>query len=199
MDNKEPKLTDAHSLQEIQTAGKKLSAARISWELDIEDVAENLNLSVHAVEALEKDDYEKLPGYTFVKGYIRSYATLLRLDPEDVLNGVDLQPEKLSEIPSAKSSLKIKSRSRPKKKKSGGKFLKAILFLVLLVVLSLVGLNQFSKLDKVELARMFKLPSADVSGKADKDDNEIVFPDTTNDAPASETSEPKKEALIRIE
>lgn len=191
MDNKEPVLTEPQSIKPIQSAGKKLSEARLSWELSVEEVAENLNLSAETVKALERDDYDRLPGYTFVKGYIRSYSTLLRLDPEDVLSGIDLQPERLSEIPASRSAVKFKSRSRPNKKKSrGGKFVRAILFLVLLVVLALFGLNQFSKIDKDELARIFKIPTSEETQSAGE--NEIVFPATESDGK-------KKEALIRIE
>ena len=34
------------------------------------------------LEALEQDDYEVIPGATFVKAYLRNYATFLRLDAD---------------------------------------------------------------------------------------------------------------------
>ncbi len=42
-------------------------------------------MTLHYVKSLENDQYEKLPGKTFVKGYIRSYARLVKLDVEDLL------------------------------------------------------------------------------------------------------------------
>jgi len=62
--------------------GELLSTARISWGLTVEEVAHHLNLCVDTIHALEQDDYSQLPGYTFVKGYVRSYAKLLKLDEE---------------------------------------------------------------------------------------------------------------------
>jgi cytoskeleton protein RodZ len=44
-----------------------------------------LHLTVHYIKALENDAYHKLPGTTFVKGYIRAYARFLNLDVNEVL------------------------------------------------------------------------------------------------------------------
>ena len=35
--------------------------------------------------ALEDDDYQSLPGATYVRGYLRSYAQLLGLSPDPIL------------------------------------------------------------------------------------------------------------------
>jgi cytoskeleton protein RodZ len=48
-----------------------------------------LHLTVHYVKALEGDDYGKLPGLTFVKGYLRSYARFLGADVDNVLARFD--------------------------------------------------------------------------------------------------------------
>ncbi|MCY3768038.1 MAG: helix-turn-helix transcriptional regulator [Gammaproteobacteria bacterium] len=130
------------------TAGKKLSEARIAYGLSVEEVAENLNLSIHSVEALERDDYESLPGYTFAKGYLRSYAALLHLDPKDILASVELVPEELLDIASPKSMAKSGSRRGAiHKKRPRGRVFKRIVLAVVFVALVLVGIDQFSKLD----------------------------------------------------
>ncbi len=49
----------------------------------MKDVASDLLLSVARIEALENDDYEKLPGATYIIGYWRSYANLLGIDISD--------------------------------------------------------------------------------------------------------------------
>lgn len=65
--------------------GQVLSNARQTQGLNIADVARSLKLGVRQVEAMEADDYEKLPGMTFAKGFIRNYARLLQIDPEPML------------------------------------------------------------------------------------------------------------------
>src|SRR5512134_1106083 len=66
----------------------RLSQAREAQNLTTADVARRLKLSVWQVEALESGQYEQLPGLTFVRGFIRNYARLLNLDPEELARAV---------------------------------------------------------------------------------------------------------------
>ena len=65
--------------------GKQLAAAREEKGLSVADVARSLRLSVRQIEAIEADDFDKLPSKTFLRGFIRNYAKLLQLDPEPLL------------------------------------------------------------------------------------------------------------------
>ena len=66
-------------------AGAKLRAAREAAGLSVDAVAHQLKLAPRQVTALEDDDYQRLPGRTFVRGFARNYARFLRLDAESVL------------------------------------------------------------------------------------------------------------------
>jgi len=66
--------------------GQRLRAAREDAGLALADVAERLRLSTTIVKALEADDYERLPGAAFVKGYLRNYAKLVGLPADDIAN-----------------------------------------------------------------------------------------------------------------
>lgn len=67
--------------------GKILAQARKDKGLSVADVARSLRLSVRQIEAIDADDFDKLPGKTFLRGFIRNYAKLLQLDPEPLLQG----------------------------------------------------------------------------------------------------------------
>lgn len=67
------------------SAGEILLQARLIRGLSEKEVADRLHMTMHYVKALEADRYEKLPGAVFAKGYIKSYALILDLDPEMVL------------------------------------------------------------------------------------------------------------------
>lgn len=69
-----------------QGSGSMLSAARKAQNKSIEEIAEELNLSVTQIKTIELDQTEGLPEPTYVRGYIRSYAKLLGLKPESVLH-----------------------------------------------------------------------------------------------------------------
>lgn len=60
--------------------GALLRATREARGLDRQDVADALRFSPRMVEAIESEDLANLPPPLFVKGYLRSYATLLGLD-----------------------------------------------------------------------------------------------------------------------
>ena len=77
------------------TAGDWLRAAREAegWSIDV--VAQQLKLAPRQVKAIEDGNYAELPGRTFIRGFVRNYARLLRLDPEAVvaaLPGVEAAP-----------------------------------------------------------------------------------------------------------
>jgi cytoskeleton protein RodZ len=67
------------------TAGARLRAAREAAGLSIESVAQQLKLAPRQVRALEDDDFQRLPGRTFVRGFARNYARFLQLDPDTVV------------------------------------------------------------------------------------------------------------------
>lgn len=65
--------------------GSLLRAAREARGLSIAEVTHSIKFSARQIEAVECDDFDKLPGNTFLRGIIRSYAKLLRLDAEPLL------------------------------------------------------------------------------------------------------------------
>jgi cytoskeleton protein RodZ len=65
--------------------GARLAEARQAQNLAAADVARQLKLSVWQVEALEAGRYQQLPGPVFVRGFIRNYARIVKLDPEELL------------------------------------------------------------------------------------------------------------------
>jgi len=78
------------------SVGAILAEARQRMGLSVFDVSSKLRLTEHYVRAIEADDYGKLPGEVFVKGYLKSYAKFVGLDPEQV-RGAYRQPPGLAE------------------------------------------------------------------------------------------------------
>ena len=65
--------------------GRRLREAREASGLSIADVTQAIKFSARQIEAIEADDYAKLPGSTFARGVIRSYAKMLRLEEKPLL------------------------------------------------------------------------------------------------------------------
>src|SRR4030066_1920691 len=82
-------MTTAHSETAVRAPapgpGALLAQARADLHLAHEEVAAKLHLATRQIQALEQDDYSSLPGPTYVRGYLKSYALLLGLSPEPIL------------------------------------------------------------------------------------------------------------------
>ena len=62
-----------------------LARAREAAGMSLEEAARQLKFAPRQLQALEAGDLESLPSGTFVRGMLRSYARLLRLDAEPLL------------------------------------------------------------------------------------------------------------------
>lgn len=69
----------------VRSPGAQLASAREQYGWTVEQVASHLKLAPRQVIALECDDYASLPGMPIVRGFIRSYAKLLKLDSAPLL------------------------------------------------------------------------------------------------------------------
>jgi cytoskeleton protein RodZ len=61
--------------------GRTLAAQREAIGWSVEQVADQLKLAVRQVVALEAGDYASLPGPAVVRGFVRAYAKIVKLDP----------------------------------------------------------------------------------------------------------------------
>lgn len=66
--------------------GGKLRQAREQRGVSLRQIAANTKISVGVLEALERNDVSKLPGGIFSRGFVRSYATEVGLDPDQTVN-----------------------------------------------------------------------------------------------------------------
>lgn len=79
-------MSEAAPATERASPGQALAAARAELKLSLADVSQQIKFGVKQIAAIEADDYAKLPGMTFVRGMIRSYAKLVQIDPAPLLS-----------------------------------------------------------------------------------------------------------------
>ncbi|QEY58362.1 helix-turn-helix domain-containing protein [Pseudomonas sp. C27(2019)] len=86
-------MSDASLETDVQTVavGDVLRNARLAADWTIAEVANKLNLTANAVESIEASQFERLPGVTFARGYIRSYAKVLGLNADQLVEQFDKQ------------------------------------------------------------------------------------------------------------
>jgi cytoskeleton protein RodZ len=65
--------------------GTRLRQQRESREITLDEIAESSKIGKRYLEALESNDFAALPGGVFTKGYLRTYAEAIGIDPEPLL------------------------------------------------------------------------------------------------------------------
>lgn len=65
--------------------GEFLRRERELRHISLDEVAETTKISRRYLEAIEEDQYDRLPGEAFVRGFIRSYVKYIGLDPAETL------------------------------------------------------------------------------------------------------------------
>lgn len=69
--------------------GQRLREAREAAHLSAAEVASRMRLEPHIIERLENDEYDRLHGPTFVRGYLSGYARLLNLPERPILEAYE--------------------------------------------------------------------------------------------------------------
>lgn len=78
----------------VNTVGEILSKARQSLGLTIAEVVANTKIRFSYIQALENDDFSKLPETAYVLGYINRYAKYLHLDSTALVGQAKIQYQK---------------------------------------------------------------------------------------------------------
>lgn len=95
MDNSsENTLGNVSSSVEVRplSVGAVLREAREQLGLSVADVESRLKFASRQIEALEADNFSRLPEISFVRRFVRSYAKLLQLDPAPLLASLPIAP-----------------------------------------------------------------------------------------------------------
>ncbi|SES69398.1 cytoskeleton protein RodZ [Nitrosomonas marina] len=117
-DTSDHRVLDSASI--VHGIGHMLQNARVSRNMSVEEVSRQLRISVQQVEAIEKENFDELPGRTFVRGFVRNYANLMQLDsaaivqllpgPTTTVSHIEHTPFKVQEMkPSSRNGKGIGS------------------------------------------------------------------------------------------
>lgn len=90
----------------MESFGKFLKEARIAKNIDLNTIAAATSVNKEYLEALEEEDLDRIPGETYVTGFLRLYSDYLGLDTQYLIR---LQKAKvLQESPTPVELLQIK-------------------------------------------------------------------------------------------
>jgi hypothetical protein len=78
--------------------GATLREARMRARIDISEVEASTKIRAKYLRALENEEWDLLPGPTYVKSFLRTYAEALDLDAKLLVDEYKLRHERLSEV-----------------------------------------------------------------------------------------------------
>ncbi|MCP5468662.1 MAG: helix-turn-helix domain-containing protein [Deltaproteobacteria bacterium] len=71
--------------EEVESIGAYLKHQRELRGIPLEEISKHSLIRMEFLQAIEQEQFVKLPGLAFAKGYLRAYANYIGLDAEDVL------------------------------------------------------------------------------------------------------------------
>jgi transcriptional regulator with XRE-family HTH domain len=78
--------------------GESLREARMRARIDISEIEAQTKIRAKYLRALENEEWDLLPGPTYVKSFLRTYAEALDLDAKLLVDEYKLRHERLSEV-----------------------------------------------------------------------------------------------------
>lgn len=87
-----PEPAEPEAVAPAPLPGELLAARRRELNLSIDVVSMRVRLAPRQIVALEANDFAALPGSATVRGFVRSYAKLLGLDPEPLVALLKREP-----------------------------------------------------------------------------------------------------------
>ncbi len=87
------------SFQDLESLGATLKRQRELRNISLEEIASATKIRQEYLEAIEQDRFERVPGLTFLKGYVRAYAQHLGLASDEIVFRLQLLIEARDSAP----------------------------------------------------------------------------------------------------
>jgi transcriptional regulator with XRE-family HTH domain len=121
--------------------GTTLREARMRQRIDISEIESETKIRAKYLRALENEEWNLLPGPTYVKSFLRTYADALGLDGRLMVEEYKLRHERLSDIELQPiSPPRVRDPRGPRRRVPRG-WLVAIVVLGLIAALAALGSN----------------------------------------------------------
>lgn len=94
-----------------ETIGEQLRLAREERGVPLREVADQTRISIHYLEAIEANEFSRLPGGIFNRSFLKAYARYVKVDEKEALEGytryMRSQGDTGDDIPSAPYHSKV--------------------------------------------------------------------------------------------
>ena len=167
----------------MQTIGSYLKSGREARNIRLSDVARSTKISKWYLDCLEKDEFDKIPGGPYIKGYIASYASFIGIEEDEILKRYDSLHINIAD---ENETPDHRPQDKKRQKLLGFSFNKKMLFFLSLAVLGVLALganhfffqNQFHIASQSPDVRDLNVRSAPAS-KIKRDDTQSASSDNS--------------------
>jgi transcriptional regulator with XRE-family HTH domain len=135
--------------------GEKLRRQRESRNITLREISDSTKINKRYLEALERNDFDSLPGGVFTKGYIRTFAESIGMDPEPLLEdyrnelrargGEDPSENEQAAKEAAQAALAQLASAVDRPRKARGILLPLLAGCAILAILIWAGFHYFSR------------------------------------------------------
>ncbi|MBC3874949.1 helix-turn-helix domain-containing protein [Undibacterium flavidum] len=188
-DSQEEKTVSDNAIKAL-TTGEQLAASRQAKNWTVQFVAEQLKLSQVQIVALEADNFDALPKMVIVRGFVRAYAKLLKVNGDGLVAALprDTEPVQLeTSLRPALSTPFIDSRLSLQGQHDNNRryIIGAITLLIIVGLFLLLQVTEFGK----SFGTIFDKKNASASSVASALAVESASVSTPNDLPATQNAE----------
>src|SRR5512141_2216644 len=99
----------------LEQFGEELKQTRLEKELSLMDISAETRISLKFLDAIEKGQFQILP-QTYVRAFLREYASMIGVDPNEIMLRYD---DAKQESSSRKSEASMPPSETPVEKKFG--------------------------------------------------------------------------------
>lgn len=120
--------------------GQTLREARVRRKLTLQQAEDDTKIRVKYLQAMENEDFEVMPGATYVKGFLRTYSTYLGLDADVI---IDEYSSRTGPVPDHEPFGGVSALGKPRSHRGRNTLaFAAVVCLLVLAVVYLLGLGK---------------------------------------------------------
>jgi cytoskeletal protein RodZ len=123
------------------TIGEQLRLAREGRGIPLREISDQTRISMHYLEAIEMNDYKRLPGGIFNRSFVKAYARYVGYDEKEAVDGYTRYMRELGDTGDEVASTPYHSKVYTDAPATRSPILTVLLAIVILIVLTAAALT----------------------------------------------------------
>ena len=123
------------------TIGEQLRLAREGRGIPLREISDQTRISIHYLEAIESNDYKRLPGGIFNRSFVKAYAKYVGYDEKEAVDGYARYMRDSGEHADEVVTTPLQSKVYTNVPATRSPLLTVVLAIVILAVLTAIALS----------------------------------------------------------